>query len=74
MAATASIDAIEWLRKQVEAARDGLRTVIPSGFARERSGLCLSRGVPAPNRTRPPQDRRSRVKRASPSATGAWTR
>ncbi len=28
MAATASIDAIEWLRKQVEAAPDGLRTML----------------------------------------------
>jgi putative transposase len=28
MAATASIDAIEWLRKQVEAAPDGLKTML----------------------------------------------
>ncbi len=28
MAATASIDAIEWLRKQVEAAPDGLRMML----------------------------------------------
>ncbi len=28
MAATASIDAIEWLRKQVEGAPDGLRTML----------------------------------------------
>jgi hypothetical protein len=28
MAATARIDAIDWLRKQVEAAPDGLRTML----------------------------------------------
>jgi transposase-like protein len=44
MAATASIDAIEWLRKQVEAAPDGLRTMLTEMvnvlMSAEINGLC----------------------------------
>ena len=44
MAATASIDAIEWLRKQVEAAPDGLRTMLTAMvnvlMSAEIDGLC----------------------------------
>src|SRR5512146_2086955 len=44
MAATASIDAIEWLRKQVEAAPDGLRTMLTEMvnllMSAEIAGVC----------------------------------
>ncbi len=44
MAATASIDAIEWLRKQVEAAPDGLRTMLTEMvnvlMSAEIDGIC----------------------------------